>query len=87
MTTHPKLPAPQFHTLGEAGMRLCRATLRDYRLAPHERFMLEHICAETDTVAALEAAIARDGAVIRGSKGQPIIHRAIKARDKWAAYN
>jgi P27 family predicted phage terminase small subunit len=72
-------PAPK--TLGEAGKALWRAILADlpnnWQLDARELHVLERACQCADDLVVLDAAVERDGATVKGSRGQPTVHPAL----------
>lgn len=76
MNTHNS-PARPPERLGEAGTALWRSLTGAYELGPHELALLAVACRQADDVAALEEAIARDGLMVTGSTGQPVLNRAV----------
>jgi hypothetical protein len=76
MGTPPKKPKPPAN-LGAAGAALWAHTTTEYLLEPSEVPMLEAACRQADDVAALEAAIERDGLIVAGSAGQPRLNAAV----------
>jgi hypothetical protein len=70
-----KHPAPT--GLGPAGSRLWRRLATVYEFAPGELLTLELAARQADSVAALEAILARDGMTTTGSAGQPRLNPAV----------
>lgn len=67
--------------LGRAGERLWHrivgALPSDLEFDEREEHLLWLACAQTDDLAALDAAVERDGVVVRGSAGQPRLNAAV----------
>jgi len=67
--------------LGEAGRKLWRdiidAVAEGWELDEKERHYLVRACRVADEIATLEAVVDRDGAIVAGSRGQPIVHPAV----------
>lgn len=73
MTTRPTAP----RGLGPAGKALWRTLVAAFELDPHELAILGSACRQADVVAELEAAVAADGPMVAGSKGQKRLHPAV----------
>ena len=75
--TPPKTPAG----LSAAGRRLWTAILADLpaeiELEARELVVLEAACRQADAVAALERAVKRDGAMVKGASGQRRLNGAV----------
>lgn len=71
--TAPK-PPPGLST---AGTSLWRRLSTAFDFAEHELALLEVTCHQADDVAALEAAIKRDGMIVAGSTGQQRLNGAV----------
>jgi P27 family predicted phage terminase small subunit len=73
----PRAPAG----LGSAGRSLWRSILGDlaagWELDARELYVLERACRCADDMAALEAAVKRDGETVTGSRGQVVVHPAL----------
>lgn len=80
MTTDPK-PAPP-GDLGAAGQALWNSVIADvpagWSLDEREYAILGLAARQADDLALLDAAVARDGAMSVGSKGQPVVHPALQ---------
>ena len=63
--------------LGEAGSALWVDTVAVYELTAQERRLLAQACVTLDVIGVLDARVVSDGAVVEGSKGQPVLHPAI----------
>ncbi|MGH2950727.1 MAG: P27 family phage terminase small subunit [Solirubrobacterales bacterium] len=74
-------PAEAPEALGPAGSALWRAILsdvsEDWELDRRELHLLERACICADRLAELDAAVARDGATTKGSRGQIVAHPAL----------
>jgi phage terminase small subunit len=74
----PKPPAG----LGDAGRALWRRIHGDlaegWELDERETYLLEQACLIADQVAALDAAVAREGVTVAGSMGQSRVHPAVQ---------
>lgn len=74
-----KKPAPD--GLKKAGKRLWKRIIDDlgdgWALDERELALLEQAARCEDDMAALNSAVDRDGAVVRGSRGQPVAHPAL----------
>jgi hypothetical protein len=68
-TTKRSKPAPR--DLGAAGKALWRNATREFQFNSAELALLAELCATTDEIAALKAALAVTKPVVKGSKGQP----------------
>ena len=68
--------------LGAPGKALWKAILadvpEDFELDARELHALRRACRTADEIALLEAAIDEAGAVVRGSRGQPVVNRALE---------
>ncbi|ALO09995.1 hypothetical protein AQF52_4401 [Streptomyces venezuelae] len=62
-------PAPD--GLGERALALWAGTVEDNELEPGELVLLEAACRLVDQVDVMEAAVAEQGPVVKGSRGQP----------------
>jgi Phage terminase, small subunit len=75
-----EIPKPTVR-LQEAGEALWRRVLADvpdeFELTAVELHLLESACRCRDEIARLEDQIDGDGAVVKGSRGQPVLHPAI----------
>jgi hypothetical protein len=75
------IPRPP-RALGRAGRALWRAILTDvpaeYELAARELHILGRACRVADEVDLLERSIDEVGVVVRGSRGQPVLNRALE---------
>lgn len=71
-----KIPRPPTG-LGASGRRFWRETCTEYVLSGPERALLEQACRTMDRLAALDAAVVRDGVTVEGSAGQPRAHPAL----------
>jgi phage terminase small subunit len=73
----PRIPAG----LGSAGKSLWKAILgdiaADWELDRRELRHLERACVVADRLAELDAAVEREGAMVKGSRGQPVVHPAV----------
>jgi hypothetical protein len=65
-------------TLGAAGRALWAAVVAGLEFASHELSILELAARQADDLALIEAAIAEHGAVVTGSKGQPVLNGAMQ---------
>jgi P27 family predicted phage terminase small subunit len=67
--------------LADAGKSLWRSILGDldsgWELDARELYLLERACRCADELAALEAAVDRDGTTVTGSRGQTTVHPAL----------
>lgn len=63
--------------LHAAGTALWERLTAAYEFGPTESALLEAACRQADDVALIEAAIAQDGAVVAGSKGQPRLNAGL----------
>jgi P27 family predicted phage terminase small subunit len=67
--------------LGDAGRELWEAITADlapdWELDARELALLGEAARLSDALALLDAAVAADGATVKGSKGQPVVHPAI----------
>lgn len=81
MAVKPKIPRPPAG-LGDAGKRLWTAILADvpaeFELPPRELHLLGRACRVADEIALLEASIDETGVTVRGSRGQPVLNRAME---------
>jgi hypothetical protein len=68
--TGPARPRPPAG-LGRAGRKLFSGLVAKFVFAPRELAIVELAARTADDIADLEAALARDGMVVVGSKGQP----------------
>lgn len=76
----PSLPTPRDVPpagLSAAGLALWRVVTAEYALDERETHVLALACAQADVLAALEAAVVADGAMVAGSAGQPRLHPAV----------
>jgi phage terminase small subunit len=80
MPAKEKAPKPP-SGLGESGRVLWRSVIADvpadWELDARDLAVLEAACRQADDVAALEAAVARDGVVGVGAAGQPRLNAAV----------
>jgi phage terminase small subunit len=60
--------------LGPDGRSLWSAVVDDYEPTAADLVVLEMACRTADTVATLEAALAGESLMVRGSMGQPVVH-------------
>ncbi|SFV21303.1 P27 family phage terminase small subunit [Micrococcus terreus] len=72
-TKRPKMPGG----LGERGAGFWRRTVRDYELTDSEVQLLAEACRTLDQLDALALAVETDGATVRGSMGQTVVHPAL----------
>lgn len=72
-TKRPKMPGG----LGERGTGFWRRTVRDYELTDSEVQLLAEACRTLDQLDALALAVETDGATVRGSMGQTVVHPAL----------
>ena len=63
--------------LGKAGKALWRQITNEWELDPRELALLTAACRQTDDVALLEVALAKDGLITVGSMGQPRLNAVI----------
>ncbi len=75
MTSKRAPAAPQ--GLQKAGAALWRGIVAVYELDPRELTVLGLACRQADDVARLEAAVAAEGVVVEGSKGQPRLSQVV----------
>ena len=68
------MKAPQ---LGPAGRDFWDRTLAAYGLTPAETVLLTQVCKRIDALADLDAAVAENGTMIPGSKGQLVVNPAV----------
>jgi hypothetical protein len=73
----PKPPPRPPAGLGVQGRALWARITKALVLDPGEYPLLSAACHQADKMASLEACIRRDGATVRGSKGQPRLNPAI----------
>lgn len=71
--TTPRPPAG----LGRRGRAYWRQVMADYDLSLSEVEVLREICRTLDTLDQLAEVLAKDGAMVRGSMGQPVVHPAL----------
>lgn len=75
--SRPSAPAG----LGPAGAELWAAVVgdldADWEMDAREEHLLARACRCADDLAALEAAVDRDGATVEGSRGQTVVHPAL----------
>lgn len=72
-TTKPKTP----DGLKERGAGFWKRTLKDYELTDSEVQLLAETCRTLDNLDALADAVATDGATVKGSMGQTVVHPAL----------
>jgi hypothetical protein len=69
--------------VGAAGLRLwadvCGGVADDWELDAKDLALLEIAARTADTVAELEAQVAQDGTIVKGSQGQDRLHQAVPA--------
>jgi phage terminase small subunit len=70
----PKVP----DGLGQRGAAFWRDVWREYDLTDAERVLLVEVCATLDVIEALAAVVAAEGTVAEGSKGQTVVHPAVR---------
>lgn len=76
MSTKSKTPrAPA--GLGTRGRAYWRATMGAYELTDSETELLLEVCRTLDDLARLAEAIDREGAMVKGSAGQPVVNPAL----------
>ena len=63
--------------LAARGRRFWRDTVAEFDLSGAELHLLQEACRTLDQLDALAAAVERDGSMVLGSQGQPVIHPAI----------
>lgn len=77
----PWIPAPP-PGVGSAGEALWRAILDDLpdekELPPREMHILHRACRVAHEIALLEASIDETGVTVKGSRGQPVLNRALE---------
>lgn len=77
----PELKHPVPAGLGPDGEALWGRIISDldegWELDQRELHLLSEACKTADDLAALDAAIARDGRTVEGSRGQPVVHPGI----------
>src|SRR5829696_4335496 len=83
-TTKPRPPTD----LDERGRAFWRAVHNVYSdMSPSELALLEAACRTLDAIDQLERQIAKDGTMISGASGQPVLHPALaEARQQRLAY-
>lgn len=65
--------------LGTAGRRAWREMWRQgHWLTPLDAVLIELICRALDELVALEVIVTTDGRIVKGSKGQPVAHPALR---------
>lgn len=71
----PRVPAQRSPAgLGRRAHRLWRWAASEFDLEPHERELLEEACRTLDRLDECRAAVATDGTMIDGSRGQRVAH-------------
>ena len=60
--------------LGKSGTNTWLALTAAFEFHAGELLVLEELCRTRDTIAMLEKQLAADGPMIRGSRGQPVMH-------------
>ena len=63
--------------LGKSGANTWQALTAAFEFHAGELLVLEELCRTRDTIALLEKRLAADGPMIRGSRGQSVLHPAI----------
>ena len=63
--------------LGARGARFWRSCTGSFEFSEAEFHLLEEACRTLDDLDLLAAAVAADGAMVRGSAGQPVVHPAL----------
>ena len=63
--------------LGARGARFWRASTGSFDFSEAEFHLLEEACRTLDDLDRLAEAVASDGAMTRGSAGQPVVHPAL----------
>lgn len=84
MTGERKIPPPPTGVSGE-GRAFWRQVHREYSLEPDELLILTEVCRLKTSIDESAAAVARDGVVTKGYKGQPVAHPAIAVMDRQRA--
>lgn len=73
MSNPPRAPK----NLQTRGRRFWRATVAEYDLSDAELELLREACTTLDDLDRLAEAIAKDGPMVLGSQGQPVLHPAV----------
>lgn len=73
--------------LGDRGRALWDDLTTTYEFDPHESELLAETCRALDVIEALAVAVERDGVMLTGSKGQPVLNGAVaELRQQQASF-
>lgn len=74
-------------SLGERGSALWHDLQTKFEFDPHEEEILLETCRALDVIDSLAAAVATDGVMLTGSKGQPVLNSAVaELRQQQASF-